>query len=119
GTVAGRFRVEGEGTDRESLVLTASGRLARAELFHGGLTDANVSLDIRGGTLRMTYDGRMSAIDPSVALDDSRFAASLTGSADVRATVRDLLLRTPEAADYDVDGTLVLARSVVRGIGIN
>src|SRR5207247_3747514 len=32
GTVSGRFRVDGAGTDREALVLTGGGRLERADL---------------------------------------------------------------------------------------
>ena len=96
GRVAGHFRVDGAGADRESLVLTAGGRLDRADLFHGRLSAADVTLAISGGTLTAAYNGQLSTIDPAVALEDARFAASLTGAANVRTTVRDLLTRTPE-----------------------
>jgi autotransporter translocation and assembly factor TamB len=118
GRVAGHFWVEGAGADRESLVLTAGGRLDRADLFHGRLSAAAVTLAISGGTLTAAYNGQLSTIDPAVALDDGRFAASLTGAANVRTTVRDLLTRTPEAADYDIDGALDLTASSVRGIDL-
>jgi hypothetical protein len=118
GTVSGRFRVEGAGTDRDSLALTAGGRLERADLFHGRLHDADVTLDISGGTLRTSYDGSFSTIDPAIPLADPRLAASVTGSAAVRATVRDLLTRTPQAADYDIDGAIDLGPSSVRGVDI-
>ena len=116
GRVAGHFRVDGAGADRESLVLTASGRLDRADLFHGRLTNAYVTLGLSRGTLTAAYDGRIAAVDPAIALDDPRFAASLTGAANVRTTVRDLLTRTPEAADYDIDGVVDLTESSMRGI---
>ncbi|PYR58655.1 MAG: hypothetical protein DMF91_16700 [Acidobacteria bacterium] len=118
GTVAGRFRVEGAGLDRESLTLSAGGRLARADLFHGTLSDADVTLDISNATLRTSYTGSFSTIDPAIALADPRLAASLTGSANVRATVRDLLTRTPDVADYDIDGAVDLGPSSVRGVDI-
>ena len=116
GRVAGHFQVDGAGADRESLVLTAGGRLERADLFHGRLSAADVTLAINNGTLTAGYNGQIAAIDPAVALEDARFAASLTGAANVRTTVRDLLTRTPDAADYDIDGALDLTASSVRGI---
>lgn len=118
GSVSGQFRVEGAGTDRESLTLSGGGRLAGANLFHGRLHDADVTLDISGGTLRTSYNGRFSTIDPAIALDDPRMAASLTGSANVRTTVRDLLTRTPQAPDYDIDGVVDLGPSSARGVEI-
>ena len=118
GTITGRFQVEGAGTDRESLALTAGGRLVRADLFHGRLSDADVTLGIDAGTLRATYNGRLSAVDPAIALNDPRMAASLSGHADVKTTVRALLTRTPEAADYDIDGKVDLQHASVRGIDL-
>ncbi len=118
GTLSGRFQYEGTIADRDSLTLTASGRLARADLFHGRLFDADVTIDIHAGTLRSTYNGQFSTIDPAIALEDPRMAASLTGSANVRTTVRDLLTRTPAAADYDIDGAIDLQASSIRGIDL-
>src|SRR4029450_2019526 len=51
GTISGRFRVDGTGASRAAMTLTATGRLARGELFHGTLSDADVTLTIAGGTL--------------------------------------------------------------------
>src|SRR5581483_537011 len=119
GLVSGRFRVDGVGTDRESLALTGGGRLERADLFRGRLTGADVTLAIDHGTLRTSYNGRFTGIDPSIPLDDPRFGATISGTANVRATVRDLLNRTPEAADYDIDGTMTLASSTLRGVRVD
>src|SRR5205823_3510061 len=55
-------------------------------------------------------------IDPAIALDDPRFDASISGTANVRTTVRDLLMRTPEAADYDIEGTVTLGPSTIRDV---
>src|SRR6185503_19972074 len=52
GTVSGRFRVDGAGSDVETLALTADGRLSKGDLFHGAVSDADVSLEIDHGTLR-------------------------------------------------------------------
>ncbi len=114
GTLAGHFHVQGAGTDLAALSLTGGGRLVRAEMFHGTLTDADVSVEIARGTLTATYDGRLAQIDPAIALDDPRFSASLTGHANMRTTVRDLLTRTPTLADYDITGTATLDESIVR-----
>jgi len=70
------------------------------------------------GVLTATYDGRLAQIDPAIALDDPRFSASLTGHADMRTTVRDLLARTPTLADYDIIATARLDESIVRTVPI-
>src|SRR5262249_53098701 len=57
--------------------------------------------------------------NPATALADPRFDASISGTANVKATVRDLLTRTPEAADYDIDGTLALGPSTIRGLQVD
>ena len=119
GSVSGRFRVDGAGADVQTLALTADGRFSRGDLFHGVISDADVSLQIDQGTLRSSFNGRFAGIDPAVAFGDRRFAASLTGSADVRTTVRDLLTRTPSLADYDVTGTVALAGSTIRDLTID
>jgi autotransporter translocation and assembly factor TamB len=119
GTVSGHFHVQGAGTDRETMALTGGGHLALAEMFHGTLSDAEVGVTIDGGTLSASYAGRFTRIDPAIALDDPRFTATLTGSADMRTTVRDLLTRSPELADYEIAGTAALDGSVVRGVTLD
>src|SRR5512146_1007378 len=117
GEIDGRFHVDGSGTDRKTLTLTGGGRLARAEMFHGTLSNADVSVTIEDGTLRASYDGALSEIDPAVAFDDRRLNASLTGSGRVTATVRELLTSTQTAlSDYDISGSLALRGSDVRGL---
>ena len=117
GTVSGHFQVTGTGTDR-TLTLTGGGRLTRAELFSGTLSDADVSIGLDGGTLRASFDGRFTTIDPAVPFVDPRLKSSLTGTGRVTATVRDLLLRPVSLPDYDVRGTLSLAPSTIRDIPI-
>ncbi|HWF84728.1 MAG TPA: hypothetical protein VG222_07785, partial [Vicinamibacterales bacterium] len=119
GIVSGHFYVQGAGTDRYTLALTGGGRLTRARMFHGLLADADVSVGIAGGALTASYNGRFARIDPAVALDDPRFAATITGSANVRSTVRDLLTGTPVLADYEIAGTAALRASTVRGVPID
>ncbi len=119
GSVSGRFRVDGAGADVATLALTADGRFSRGDLFKGVISDADVSLQIDHGTLQSSFNGRFAGIDPVVAFGDPRLAASLTGSADVRTTVRDVLTRTPSLADYEVNGTMALARSTIRGISLD
>ena len=120
GTVAGHFHVDGAGTDRATLALTAGGRLARAEMFHGVLSDADVTLAIDHGTLRASYAGAIAHVDPSIPFADPRFEASLTGSGRVQATVRGLLTAETTPLDaYDVAGTLTLENSTVHGLAID
>jgi hypothetical protein len=118
GTVSGLFRVEGAGTDRASLKLAGGGRLKRAEMFGGQIIDADVTVDISSGTLTTSFNGRVTSIDPAVALEDQRFKALITGSANLRLSVRDLLLRSPAQTDFDIDGTAGLDASTVRGVEI-
>jgi hypothetical protein len=117
GTVSGHFQVTGTGTDR-TLTLTGGGRLTRAELFSGTLSDADVSIGLDGGTLHASFDGRFATIDPAVPFMDPRLKSSLTGTGRVTATVRDLLLRPVSLPDYDVRGTLSLAPSTIRDVPI-
>ena len=116
GTIEGHFYVEGAGTSLAALTLNGGGRLARAEVFRGRLFDAQVTVDISNGSLAGTYDGSFSSLDPAVPFADPRFDASLTGSGRARFAVRDLLVRPPTLADYDVDGTFQLHDSVVRDL---
>ncbi|MEK7426451.1 MAG: hypothetical protein AAB131_21710, partial [Actinomycetota bacterium] len=118
GTVSGRFHVQGAGTDRASLELNAGGQIDRAQLFRGEVSDADVSLEIARGTLTTTFIGGFSTIDPAVALANPRLAASLTGSANVLTTVRDLLVRTPALADYTVSGGMELQESTIGQVAI-
>jgi autotransporter translocation and assembly factor TamB len=120
GTISGRFHVDGAGTDRTTLALTGGGALTHAKLFRGTLSDAEVSMTIERGTLRASYNGRIAGVDPSVPFADPRLESSLTGSGNVTATVRDLLVaERTTIADYDVAGTLMLERSTIRGVPID
>jgi translocation-and-assembly-module (TAM) inner membrane subunit TamB-like protein len=118
GRISGHFRVDAAGTGA-GLALTGGGRIARADMFRGALGDADVSIAIDRGTLRASYDGRLDRVDPAVPFDDPRFAASLTGTGTVSITVGDLLTRTTTLADYDVEGTLAIERSEVRGYQVD
>ena len=119
GAVSGRFRVDGAGADVETLALTVAGRFSRGELFRGVLSDADVSLEIDHGTLRSSFNGTFAGIDPAIAFNDPQMSASLTGSAEVRTTVHDLLTRTPSLADYEVAGRMTLGRSTIRGVSLD
>lgn len=119
GTLSGHFRVDGAGTTVAGLALTGGGHLARAELFKGTLSDAEVSIAIADGTLRAAYDGSLDAIDPAIPFVDPRLESSLSGRGTVTATIRDLLTRTVTLADYDVAGTLALAPSRVRDLRLD
>ena len=119
GTLSGHFRVDGSGSDRATLALKGGGRLARADLFKGTLSDADVSIEIADGTLSASYDGALAGIDPAVPFADPRLEATLTGSGRVSATVRDLLTRPTTLADYDVQGTLAVRSSVVRDFHVD
>jgi autotransporter translocation and assembly factor TamB len=119
GTVAGHFHVQGTGTDSATLTLSGGGRLTRADMFHGTLSDADVTVEIAGGTLNAAYNGRLTHIDPAVALSDPRFAATLNGTTDMRVGVRDLLTRPPTMADYDIAGTAALRAVVVRDVQLD
>ena len=60
GTVAGHFHVMGAGSDAETMTLAGGGHITRADLFGGQLTDADVTLDIRNGSLTGSYDGTVA-----------------------------------------------------------
>jgi translocation and assembly module TamB len=114
GVLAGRFHVDGRGFDRHSMAITAGGRLFRAEMFRGTLSDADVTLSIENGSLSATYAGDFRSVDPAIAFADNRYSAALTGTGSVSASVRDLLNRDVTLDDYDVTGTLDLTSSSVR-----
>ena len=118
GTVSGHFHVHATGADRASLELTGGGHISVAHLFRGAVSDADVELDIAQGTLTTSFNGRFSEIDPAVPFGDERLAAALTGSANMRTVVRDLLTRTPALEDYDIAGTMTLQGSTLRTIPI-
>ena len=119
GTVSGHFHVDGAGTTSATLALTGGGHLSRADLFKGTLSDADVSIAIADGTLRASYDGHLAAIDPAIPFGDPSLESSLSGTATVTATVRDLLMRPVALDDYDVTGTLALGPSRVRDFQID
>lgn len=118
GTVSGHFRVDGSGTGSATLALTGGGRISRADLFGGRFANADVTIAIADGSLRTTFDGRFGSLDPSIAIGDRQFEASLTGSARLRVGVRDLMLRSPGVADYDIDGGVALVPSTIRGVPV-
>ncbi len=118
GTIAGHFRVDASGADSATLALRARGTIASAHLFSGAFADDTVSLDIADGTLATAFSGPYTNIDPAIALDDPRFRASLTGSADVQASIAELLIRSPGLDDYTVDGSIALRRSTIRGLDV-
>src|SRR4029077_12068026 len=66
-----------------------------------------------------SFNGRFAGVDPAIAFADPRLSASLTGSADVRTKVRDLLTRSPLLADYEVSGRMAIERSTIRGVGVD
>jgi TamB, inner membrane protein subunit of TAM complex len=119
GTIDGRFHVDGSGTDRRSVRIAGGGRVHRADMLGGRIADADVTIDIADGTLRTSFDGTLASIDPAIAFADQRLDATLTGVARMRLSVRDLLLRSPSPADYDVEGTATLRSSRVRGIAVD
>jgi len=119
GVIAGRFQVEGSGTDRATMTLTGGGRLSRAEMFHGTLEDADVTIAIDRGTLKASYAGHFTGIDPAIPFDDPRWQAELTGTGSVTATVTDLLLRETTLDDYDVDGSMTLQPSTIRRVAVD
>jgi autotransporter translocation and assembly factor TamB len=119
GSIGGHFWVDGTGSGPQGVTVSAGGRIRRGQLFKGTFSDAEVAMAIAGGTLRASYNGRLSRVDPSVPFVDARFDASLTGSARVEATVRDLMTRTPTLADYDVRGALALDGSDIHGVHLD
>jgi autotransporter translocation and assembly factor TamB len=120
GAIDGHFHVDGSGTDRDTMTIEGGGRLTRASLFDGVLHDADVSMTIDRGTLDATYAGAFDRVDPSIPFADDRFAASVTGSGRVTATVRDLLTSPATSLeDYDVAGTLTLGHSRVRDVDVD
>jgi hypothetical protein len=119
GSLSGHFKVDGTGTDRETMRLVGGGRLARGEFFEGRLEDADVEVRIEQGSLRASYDGALAGVNPAVALGDPRFAGSLTGSGRAQFAVRHLLVEAPGLDDYDIDATLSLDGSRSRGVQID
>jgi hypothetical protein len=118
GTLDGRFHVDGAGGDLATLQLEGGGRLARADLFDGHLSDADVGIRIASGSLTGSYSGRLDRVNPARAMDDPRYEASLTGFARAEIAVTDLLLRAPELSDYDIDAEMTLEASEVRSIPV-
>ncbi len=118
GSIDGRFSVEGTGGDATSMVLRGGGRVARSDLFGGVLSDADVTVQIEGGSLKAYFNGRLATINPALALNDPRAAASLSGTGWATIEVKDLLVRPPTLADYTVSGDVALTDSVVRDVSL-
>ena len=102
-----------------SLVLDGGGRISEASLFHGTITNADVHLQLNGGALNTTFNGQFDRIDPAVAFGSPSVEGALSGSANVRTTVRDLLADTIALDDYDIDGTVDVHDSTLRGARID
>jgi translocation and assembly module TamB len=119
GTVSGHFRAEGTGGEPGARRLSGAGRIARADLFGGTLSNAQVAISLQDGSLTAWYDGLLAGVDPAIALTDERFAASLSGSAQMRVFVRDLLIRSPVLDDYVLNGRVQLNDSTARGVEID
>jgi autotransporter translocation and assembly factor TamB len=118
GTLSGRFHVDGAGADLPSMTLTGGGRLDRAVMFDGTLSNANVFVNIRDGSLDAGFDGRLSGVNPAMVFDDPRYEAMLTGSGRGTVAVRDLLVRSPALPDYTVSAEVELVSSQIRGVAI-
>jgi autotransporter translocation and assembly factor TamB len=76
-------------------------------------------LNIEQGSLRATYDGSFSAVNPAIAIGDPQFDAVLTGSGRAAFEVRELLVTSPTLEDYAIDSTLALSRSEIRGVRLD
>lgn len=118
GTVEGLFHVDGAGADAATMVLTGGGRLTRATLFDGTLSDADVAVAVATGSLRASYSGRFAGVNPARAMDDPRVDASLTGTGQAHLAVTGLLTREVTLADYAIDGSATLAESTLRGLDV-
>src|SRR5207245_10262144 len=117
--IPARCRGGGNAGDRAALRIAAGGRRGRAGMMGGRFEDADVTMDIANGTLHATYDGGFTSIDPAIAFRDDRYKASLTGTAKTSFAVKDLLLRTTTADDYETDGSAKFERSTIRGLAFD
>jgi autotransporter translocation and assembly factor TamB len=119
GTLAGHFQVAGTIADRQTMVLDGGGRLSRGDFFDGTLSDADVTVHIEGGSLRASYDGDLSGVNPAIPLDDERYRAALTGSGRATFNVNELMTRSPQLDDYEIEATIDVADPTrVRGVAI-
>lgn len=118
GILSGRFSVDGAGADAASMTMRTSGRIERATMFGGTLTDADVAATIGDGTLEARFDGRMDDVDPALASGLALYRARLSGTGRGTLRVKDLLVRTATLNDYTLDATLSVQDSTVRGVPI-
>jgi len=116
GTLEGRFRVKGTGGDVLTRRVDAVGRLDRATLFDGVFSDSDVSILIENGSLAAGFDGHFDGVNAATAFVDSRLDARLNGIGAVNVTVPDLLVRRPELADYQIDGTVTFEALAIRDV---
>ena len=120
GTVAGRFYVDGWGADPATMALSGGGRLSRADLFGGRLTDADVSIEIAGGSLTGFYDGALDGVNPAIAFQDDTFSATSEGLRQgARFRSRAPRPRRRPLRLLRVESTLALEDSTVRGIAFD
>lgn len=118
GIVRGRFHVDGAGSELATMRLTGGGRLEDASLFSGHLSNAEVTVAITDGSLEGTYEGELLDIDPRIPMQDPFYDARLSGRAEARFAVGDLLVRSPELGDYTIEATADFRDSVVRDVEV-
>ena len=119
GTVDGTFHVEGSAGDPHARRLTASGRLERALLFGGAFANADVTVGIDNGSFTASFAGDFDGVNAAAAFVDSRLDASLTGSGAVTITVPDLLVRSPDLVDYEIDGRVTFKAITIRDVHLD
>jgi hypothetical protein len=119
GMLSGYFQVEGSGSDPQLMTLATSGEIHHADLFGGALSNAAVSLNVAGGSLDASYAGRLSGVDPAIALNDPRFEASISGTGQASVQVRDLFVNEAGLEDYTIDAGFSLEGSTIRNIRLD
>src|SRR5204863_10204793 len=82
-------------------------------------SDAAVSVEIAGGSLRASYDGRLEHVNPAIAMEDPRYTATLTGTGRANFRVADLLVRDVTIDDYSIDADLQVENSRAHGVPID
>jgi autotransporter translocation and assembly factor TamB len=118
GEISGRFAVEGVGSGA-TIDLSSRGRLERATLFGGRFHDADVTLDLRDGSLAASYSGRFVDINPALAFADERLDAMLTGGGRASIEVDRLLVESPTREDYTIAADLQLDASSISGLPLD
>ncbi|MFN7984025.1 MAG: AsmA family protein, partial [Vicinamibacterales bacterium] len=118
GTLSGHFSVEGTGSDAATMTMRAGGRIARANMFGGALSDAEVTAIITDGSLDARFDGRIDNVNPALASGIPTYRARLSGNGRGSLRVQDLLVRTTALDDYTLTASLAVENSTVRDVPI-